>query len=181
MCRTKASLEKHSHNFFSCIQRWFCCGFLLYSARSLCFYWRISFCTSQYNPKWKKAIIKRLGLDIRFLTLIVSWLNKIWCYFFSHPVMQWCSGILIAMQMVTLTGRFHFSGCFWLASGEKLWEIGLVCLEVQRWAIGTIPGSKGKWNWLYEGMNTFRVVLKYLWQWVQWECGNGMPIKHIFK
>lgn len=28
--------------------------------------------------------------------------------------------------MVTLTGRFHFSGCLWLASGEKLWEIGLL-------------------------------------------------------
>lgn len=28
--------------------------------------------------------------------------------------------------MVTLTGRFHFSGCLWLASGEKLREIGLL-------------------------------------------------------
>lgn len=163
MCRTKVSLEKHSHNFHSCIQRWFCCGFLLYSASFLCFCWRKSLYTSQYNPIWKEAIIKRLGLDIRLLTLIVSWLNKIWCYFSSHSLMQWCTGILTAMQMMTLTGRFHFSGFFmtsirWKIVGDWIGLFGGA--EVDNWYYSR---KQRKMKLIVQKDEEFRIVLKYLW------------------
>lgn len=163
MCRTKVSLEKHSHNFHSCIQRWFCGGFLLYSASFLCFYWRISLCTSQYNPIWKGAIIKRLGLDIRLLTLIVSWLNKIWCYSFSHSLMQWCTGILIAMQMMTLTGRFHFSGCFMTCFRWKIAEDWIGFFGGAKMGDWYYPSKQRKMKLIVQRDEGFRVVLNYLW------------------
>lgn len=138
-----------------------CCGFLLNSADSSCFYWRISLCTSQWNPIWEEIIITRLDLDIRLLTLIVSWLNKIWCYFFSFSdtIMQWNTN---SYANSDINRKIPF---FWLLMTSIRWKIVGDWIDfVWRCKDGqsTIPGSNEKWNCLYKGIKRFRLVLKYL-------------------
>lgn len=105
----------------------------------LVFYWRISLCPSQCNPIWKEAIITRLGLDIRLLTLIVSWLNKIRCYFFSFSdaIMHWNTNSYASDD---INGKISF---FWLLMTSIRWKIvGDWIAFVWRWEDGQLVLSQ---------------------------------------
>lgn len=86
--------------------------------------------------------------------------------------------------MMILTGKFHFSGCLLLASGEKLWEIGLLLF-----------GGAKMGNWCYLRMQRKMKLLVQRDEQIQisteifmtplYGCSEsaeyGMPIKYIFK
>jgi hypothetical protein len=97
--------------------------------------------------------------------------------------MQWCAGILIAMQMMTLAGS-PFSGCLLLTSGEKLWKIGLLLFGSVKMGNWCYPRKQRKMKLLVQRDEQIQISTEIFMTPLN-ECSEdaeyGMPTKYLFE